>query len=169
MTGVQTCALPIYRKEHARQSVAGDELEESMVDRVSRIVVGSYDAVNGGFGSEPKFPNASVIRFINHRYRTTGEDFFAAMLIKTLDGMSDGQVLDNSDGGFFRHCAQADWTQPQHEKMLEDNLGLAREFLNAAILLDRPQYRETAKQTIDYLMSQLYDPDTSGFRGSPNF
>jgi hypothetical protein len=50
--------------------------------------------------------------------------------------------------------------------MLEDNLGLAREFLNAAILLDRPQYRETAKQTIDYLMSQLYDPDTSGFRGS---
>ena len=154
------------RKEHARRSVADAELEESMVDRVSRIVVGSYDVVNGGFGSEPKFPNASVIRFINHQYRTTGEDFFAAMLIKTLDGMSAGQVLDGSDGGFFRHCAQPDWTQPQHEKMLEDNLGLAREFLDAAILLDRPQYREMAKQTINYLMSQLYDSAASGFRGS---
>jgi uncharacterized protein YyaL (SSP411 family) len=146
--------------------VASDELEESMVDRVSRIVVGSYDAVNGGFGSEPKFPNASVIRFINHQYRTTGEDFFAAMLIKTLDGMTGGQILDSSDGGFFRHCAQADWTQPQHEKLLEDNLGLAREFLDAAILLDRPQYRETAQQTIDYLMSHLYDPAALAFRGS---
>ena len=71
------------------------------------------------------------------------------MLIKALEGMSEGQVLENSDGGFLRHCAQADWTQPQHEKMLEDNLSLAREFLDASILLDRPGYRETAKQTFE--------------------
>ena len=154
------------RKDHAQRFVASRELEESMTDRVSRIVVGSYDATNGGFGSEPKFPNASILRFLNHQYRTTGEDFFASMLIKTLDSMSDGQVHDSSDGGFFRHCAQADWTQPQHEKMLEDNLSLAREFLDASILLDRPGYRETAKQTFDYLLEQLYDPAVPGFRGS---
>ncbi len=154
------------RKDHAQRFVASSELEESMTDRVSRIVVGSYDATNGGFGSEPKFPNASILRFLNHQYRTTGEDFFASMLIKTLDSMSDGQVHDSSDGGFFRHCAQADWTQPQHEKMLEDNLSLAREFLDASILLDRPGYRETAKQSFDYLLEQLYDPAVPGFRGS---
>ena len=154
------------RKDHAQQFVASSELEESMTDRVSRIVVGSYDATNGGFGSEPKFPNAPILRFLNHQYRTTGEDFFASMLIKTLDSMSDGQVHDSSDGGFFRHCAQADWTQPQHEKMLEDNLSLAREFLDASILLDRPGYRETAKQSFDYLLEQLYDPAVPGFRGS---
>ena len=154
------------RKDHAQRFVASSELEESMTDRVSRIVVGSYDATNGGFGSEPKFPNALILRFLNHQYRTTGEDFFASILIKTLDNMSDGQVHDSSDGGFFRHCAQADWTQPQHEKMLEDNLSLAREFLDASILLDRPGYRETAKQTFDYLLEQLYDPAVPGFRGS---
>ena len=154
------------RKDHAQRFVASSQLEESMTDRVSRIVVGSYDATNGGFGSEPKFPNASILRFLNHQYRTTGEDFFASMLIKTLDSLSDGQVHDSSDGGFFRHCAQADWTQPQHEKMLEDNLRLAREFLDASILLDRPKYRETAKQTFDYLLDQLYDSAVPGFRGS---
>ena len=154
------------RKDHAQRFVASSQLEESMTDRVSRIVVGSYDATNGGFGSEPKFPNASILRFLNHQYRTTGEDFFASMLIKTLDSLSDGQVHDSSDGGFFRHCAQADWTQPQYEKMLEDNLRLAREFLDASILLDRPKYRETAKQTFDYLLDQLYDPAVPGFRGS---
>jgi len=154
------------RKDHAQRFVASSQLEESMTDRVSRIVVGSYDATNGGFGSEPKFPNASILRFLNHQYRTTGEDFFASMLIKTLDSLSDGQVHDSSDGGFFRHCAQADWTQPQHEKMLEDNLRLAREFLDASILLNQPKYRETAKQTFDYLLEQLYDPAVPGFRGS---
>ena len=154
------------RKDHAQRFVASSQLEESMTDRVSRIVVGSYDATNGGFGSEPKFPNPSILRFLNHQYRTTGEDFFASILIKTLDNMSDGQVHDSSDGGFFRHCAQADWTQPQYEKMLEDNLRLAREFLDASILLDRPKYRKTAKQTFDYLLEQLYDPVVPGFRGS---
>ena len=154
------------RKDHAQRFVASSQLEESMTDRVSRIVVGSYDATNGGFGSEPKFPNPSILRFLNHQYRTTGEDFFASMLIKTLDSLSDGQVHDSSDGGFFRHCAQADWTQPQYEKMLEDNLRLAREFLDASILLDRPKYRETAKQTFDYLLEHLYDPAVPGFRGS---
>ena len=154
------------RKDHALRFVASSQLEESMTDRVSRIVVGSYDATNGGFGSEPKFPNPSILRFLNHQYRTTGEDFFASMLIKTLDSLSDGQLHDTSDGGFFRHCAQADWTQPQYEKMLEDNLRLAREFLDASILLDRPKYRETAKQTFDYLLEQLYDPAVPGFRGS---
>ena len=154
------------RKEQARRAVAGPDLEESVVDRVSRIVAGSYDAANGGFGNEPKFPNASIVRFVNHLYRTTGEKFYAAMLTKTLDGMLAGQVSDGPDGGFFRHCAQADWTQPQHEKMLEDNLSLAREFLDAGILLERPQYRETAKRTLGYLLEQLYDPAIPGFRGS---
>ena len=154
------------RKEHARRTAAGPELDEAVVDRVSRIVAGSYDVANGGFGSEPKFPNASILGFVNHLYRTSGEDFYAAMLTKTLDRMSEGQVADSHDGGFFRHCAHADWSEPQHEKMLEDNLGLVREFLNAGILLERPQYRETAKQTIKYLLEQLYDPSIPGFRGS---
>jgi hypothetical protein len=155
-----------HRKAHASRFVASEELEESMVDRVARVVAGAYDSANGGFGSEPKFPNPSILRFVNHLYRTSGEKFYAAMLTKTLDGMSGGQVWDNSDGGFFRHCAQADWGQPQLEKMVEDNLGLAREFLEAGILLNRSRYRETAKRIINYMMEQLYDPAAPGFRGS---
>ena len=154
------------RKEHARRTAAGPELDDTLVDRVSRIVAGSYDATYGGFGSEPKFPNVSILGFVNHLYRTSGEDFYAAMLTKTLDRMSEGLVADQHDGGFFRHCAHADWSEPQHEKMLEDNLGLAREFLNAGILLNRPQYLETAKKTIKYLLDHLYDPGIPGFRGS---
>ena len=154
------------RKDHSQKFVASAELEESMVDRVSRIVAGAYDAVNGGFGSDPKFPNAPIIRFLNHLYRTTGEGFYASMITKTLDNITDGQVRDKSDGGFFRHCAQADWKQPQYEKMLEDNLNLAREFLDAGILQERPDYMETAKQTFKYLLEQMYDPATPGFRGS---
>ena len=139
---------------------------ESIVDRVSRIVCGAYDALNGGFGTEPKFPNATIIRFVNHLYRTSGEDFYASIITKTLDGMTNGQVFDSVDGGFFRHCSQADWGQPQHEKLLEDNFALAREFLDSGILMQRPDYLETSKHTFKYLMDQMYDAAIPGFRGS---
>ena len=154
------------RKTHSQKSVASAELEESMVDRISRIVAGAYDPPNGGFGTEPKFPNAPILRFLNHLYRTTGEGFYASMITKTLDNMANGQVLDGVDGGFFRHCAQANWSQPQHEKMLEDNFAIAREYIDSGIMLDRPNYLDTAKQTLKYLMEQMYDSTTPGFRGS---
>ena len=154
------------RKTHSQRSAASAALEESIVDRISRIVAGAYDALNGGFGTEPKFPNASIIRFLNHLYRTSGEDFYATMLTKTLNCMTDGQVSDSVDGGFFRHCGEATWEQPQYEKMLEDNFALAREFLDSGIILERFDYQETAKNTFKYLMEQMYDPATPGFRGS---
>ncbi|GIS95988.1 MAG: hypothetical protein CM1200mP22_32250 [Dehalococcoidia bacterium] len=44
------------RREHARRTVAGPELEELIVDRVSRIVAGAYDATNGGFGVNQNSP-----------------------------------------------------------------------------------------------------------------
>ena len=154
------------RREQARRVAAGAEIESALTDRVSRIVAGSYDAANGGFGSEPKFPNPSIARFILHQYRVTGEPFYAAMLRKTLDAMADSAMFDAIDGGFFRYSAAADWSQPQREKLLEDNVQLSRLYLDAAIILDQPRYRQVAEKTIAFLLDHLYDAPRQGFRGS---
>ena len=184
------------RRIHARRVVAGAEVEASLVDRVSRIVAGSYDALNGGFGSEPKFPNPSILRFVLHLYRTTGEEFYASMLRKTLNRMADvtdvessigsGQdgghifvqpagssaMYDSVSGGFFRYSAAADWSEPQREKMLEDNIQLASLYLDASIILHRDDsrdsfsYRDIAESTFAYVNNFLYDFDVQGFHGS---
>lgn len=184
------------RRAHARRVAAGPEVESSLVDRVSRIVAGAYDASNGGFGSEPKFPNPSILRYVLHLYRTTGEEFYAAMLRKTLNSMADiavsgasggiGQdsghffaetsgpsaIYDNISGGFFRYSAAADWSDPQREKMLEDNIQLARLYLDASIILHRDEspdsivYRDVAVGTFVYVNKWLYDFDLRGFHGS---
>ena len=160
------------RRIHARRVAAGPEVESSLVDRVSRIVAGAYDASNGGFGSEPKFPNPLILRFILHLCRTTGEEFYAAMLRKSLDTLADSDMRDNMSGGFFRYSAAADWSDPQREKMLEDNIQLARIYLDASIVLHRvgsPEslgYRDVAEETFAYLYDWLYDSDLQGFHGS---
>ncbi len=184
------------RRIQARRTAAGPDVEESLVDRVSRIVIGSYDARNGGFGNEPKFTNPSILRFILHLYRTTGEEFYASVLRKTLNGMAGlahvseagdmaqddnpafgpplgpNAVYDSVSGGFFRYSTAADWSDPQREKMLEDNIELASLYLDASIILhsngapDGILYRGVAGGTFAYVIDHLYDPDLPGFHGS---
>jgi uncharacterized protein YyaL (SSP411 family) len=154
------------RREQVGKARAGAEIEEVLVDRIARRVTGTYDARNGGFGEDLKFPGAPILQFLLHLYRTTGEQFYRVMLERTLDSMVQGELLDRVEGGFFRYCANADWSQAQHEKLLEDNLSLTRVFLDAALLLDRADYLDVASSCIDYLLDHLYDEEAGGFRGS---
>ncbi len=162
----QARELHQHRRQDAGRVAAGPEVHEQLVDAVARVVAGAYDARNGGFGVEPKFPSPQIALFVNHLARTAGEDFYRAMMRKTLDSISAGELIDREEGGFYRHCAGADWSQPQYEKLLEDNLGLGELYLQAGFLFDDPGYRETAAKTVDYLMAHLYDPGVPAFQGS---
>ena len=162
----QARGLLRQRQERVNRVVAGPEVEESLVDMVSRTVAGAYDAVNGGFGLAPKFPNGPILDFLVYSARTTGEEFYRVMLEKTLDGMCSGPLYDSEEGGFFRHSANADWSGPQWEKLLEDNVILCKAYLDSYSLLGKDSYLTVASQCIDYLMTHLHDESAVGFRGS---
>ena len=155
-----------HRRNVAGRAAAGAVVEEGLVDQVARVVAGAYDASNGGFGTQPKFPSPQVIQFVGHLARTTGEQLYRVMLEKTLDKMADSSLNDREEGGFFRHCAESNWTQPQLEKLLDDNVALAQVYLDAGFLLDRDDYCLTASRTIDYIVAELFDDVVPGFRGS---
>ena len=154
------------RREHAGRVAAGREPDAALVDAITRRVAGTYDPVNGGFGVEPKFPSAPMLRLLLHRYRTTGETFFRVMLEKSLDAITGGALHDDVAGGFFRFVAGANWTQPQHEKMAEDNMALASILMEAGIILERRDYSRVADKAVDYLHETLLDPTAVGVRGS---
>ena len=154
------------RREHAGRVSAGREPDAAVVDAISRRVAGAYDAINGGFGLEPKFPSPSMLRLLLHRYRTTGESFFRVMLEKSLDGILSGDLRDRIDGGFFRFTTSDDWTQAQYEKMAEDNVALAGVLMDAGIVLQRGDYLEVAGETVEYICGTLCDLEAKGVRGS---
>ena len=162
----QAAQLHRQRQEYLGRVAAGSELSHRLVDIISRRMAGAYDARHGGFGEEPKFPSASILKLFLHLYRATGEVFYESILRKTLDGMAAGELYDKVEGGFFRFCALGDWTEGQHEKLLEDNIKLADVYLDVGNLLDEPGYLEIANHTIDFLLNVLLDRETGGFRGS---
>lgn len=154
------------RQDRVTRVSAGSEVEGEMADRVARSVAGAYDAINGGFGVAPKFPNGPILQYVVHLARTTGEEFYRAILVKTLSQMACGPLYDREEGGFFRNSGGADWSDPQWEKLLEDNVGLVRVFLDAYSLLDNEDHRRVASETVDYLLNHLFDKGVPGFRGS---
>ena len=154
------------RREHAGRVSAGRDPDSGVVDAISRRVAGTYDAIHGGFGLEPKFPSTPMLRLLLHRYRTTREPFYRVMLEKSVDGIIGGDLRDRVDGGFFRFTTGDDWTQAQYEKMAEDNVALAAILLDAGVVLSRRDYLEVAAETVDYICSTLHDADAGGVRGS---
>ena len=154
------------RREHAARVSAGQDPDATLPDSITRRVAGTYDPTNGGFGVEPKFPAAPMLRLLLHRYRATCEPFFRVMLEKSLDALVKGELHDDVDGGFFRFVTSSDWTQPQHEKMAEDNIALAGVLMDSGIILQRPDYLRCADKTVDYILGNLYDAETAGIRGS---
>jgi len=83
-------------------------LNLALVDKIVESILKQFDARNGGFGSQPKFPHPGAIDLlIEYATRTgasdkTGEKAKEAA-IATLTKMSKGGVYDQLAGGFHRY------------------------------------------------------------------
>ncbi len=122
---------------------------------------GSFDARWGGFGPAPKFPQQMAVELI--LARGTKED--QTMALRTLDAMWEGGMYDHLGGGFARYSVDGQWLVPHFEKMLYDNAQLACCYLAAFQATGESRYAQVARETLDYLLRDLRDPQ-GGFHSS---
>jgi uncharacterized protein YyaL (SSP411 family) len=148
-----------------RDLPAGSTPTEESLASAFRLIEGSYDPGNGGFGTAPKFPQQPVLEFL---LRVHGEDWAGgarSMLTKTLENMAAGGIHDQVGGGFARYSVDDHWLVPHFEKMLYDNAQLARLYLWAGVEFGRDDFIDVARSTLDYLIRDLRHPD-GGFYSS---
>jgi len=144
----------------------GAAVDERAVAEVEAWILASWDKGYGGIGSEPKFPPTAALEFALARYVETGNHAFKSFVVSTLDGMRNGGLFDRVEGGFFRYATARDWSVPHYEKMLAENAELVSLYLAASTVLDRQDYAETARTTLDYVLLNLLDEEQRGFYGS---
>ena len=154
------------REIRAALAMAGQEIDASIVDIVSRAVVEAYDPQHGGFGSQPKFPMTPAVELLLNMYQSTGDASYRLMVERTLDNMMNGGLYDHEGDGFFRYSTTGDWSIPHYEKMLEDNVGLLRLYLHSYLVTGNEAYASVASRTADYLNGHLYDGASGAFYGS---
>jgi uncharacterized protein len=157
---VIAAALEFLREQAAPRVRAPftDEALETSADHVLRW----HDATNGGFGTTPKFPQATLIEFLTAYYRLNPDAELPAVVERTLLAMVRGGIYDQAGGGLFRYSVDAAWRTPHFEKMLYDN-GLLLSALAAASVLAssdgvRDEYGHVARQTAAFLAREMSAP-----------
>ncbi|MFZ1699980.1 MAG: thioredoxin domain-containing protein [Pyrinomonadaceae bacterium] len=122
----------------------------------------TFDTVNGGFGSAPKFPPAMSLEFLLRYHHRTGDDLALTIVTHTLDKMARGGIYDQLGGGFHRYAVDAIWLAPHFEKMLYDNAQLIRVYLHAFQVTGDEFYKHIAVETLEYVKREMLD-ESGGF------
>ncbi|MFD6701057.1 MULTISPECIES: thioredoxin domain-containing protein [unclassified Microbacterium] len=97
--------------------------DDAALAAAAEEIVGREDRRYGGFGTAPKFPVATTLRFLQAEGRTD-------VVARALDAMATSELCDE-DGGFFRYATQQDWAVPHYERMLTDNAQLLEVAVDA--------------------------------------
>ncbi|WP_372791257.1 thioredoxin domain-containing protein [Paraconexibacter sp.] len=137
---------------------SADPIGPEALDGVVARLRETFDSVEGGWGSAPKFPSASTIELLLRLGETT-------MSVYTLKAMAGGGINDQIGGGFARYSVDRSWTVPHFEKMLYDNALLARCYLHAWQVTGDDLLRRTCEETLDWALREMR-ADDGGFHAA---
>ncbi len=159
------------------EDAAGRGHEVSLVGRealaeAGRRILDRFDGEWGGFGRQPKFPNATALEVLLCLARgevrgdmSLGTGVSAGEALRsTLEKMWRGGIYDHLRGGFARYSVDRVWLVPHFEKMLYDNAQLLGLYAEAAALWPALALgREVAAECVDYLVADMRGPSGTFF------
>jgi uncharacterized protein YyaL (SSP411 family) len=166
---VQEQAEQVMNMIARSETLAGREREvvsPQIVDHLIGSAQSMFDTRNGGFGSAPKFPHASAVDLLLHRYARTGDPDVKTIVTLTLEKMARGGVYDQLAGGFHRYSVDERWVVPHFEKMSYDNSELLKNYVHGYQATGNPFFAAVAKDIIRWVDEWLSDRERGGFYGS---
>jgi uncharacterized protein YyaL (SSP411 family) len=134
---------------------AGEQALHAGFESFSR----SYDQINAGFGSAPKFPRPVTFNFLFRYHGRTGKRQALEMSLETLRRMAKGGMHDHIGGGFHRYATDGGWHVPHFEKMLYDQAQLAVSYLEAYQITHDAFFAEIARGILGYVTRVMTHPE----------
>ena len=99
----------------SREEAAAEKAPD-LREAIDQVEAG-FDVIHGGFGTQPKFPNPTLLDAL----LVKGDPRSLEMAQRTLEHMARGGIHDQVGGGFHRYSVDPGWVVPHFEKMLYDN------------------------------------------------
>jgi hypothetical protein len=149
---------------HLDESTPGEAspgLLKEAADHIARL----FDPVNGGFGSQPKFPHPGAITFLLYRWHEQPDERTREIIDRTLQGMARGGMHDQLGGGFHRYSVDAKWIVPHFEKMSYDNSELLKAYLDAYAAFGTEEYADVARGIVRWVREIASDSE-AGYAAS---
>jgi uncharacterized protein YyaL (SSP411 family) len=134
-------------------------LNKPVIENAVRKLDNIFDEANGGFGTQPKFPNPMNLALFMRYWRATGNERYLHMALSALQKMAQGGIYDQLGGGFHRYSVDAHWLVPHFEKMLYDNAQLIRLYADAHRITKDPFYLRVVQETVEYIQREMLQPE----------
>ena len=133
--------------------------DENLIEQAMQIFSDSFDEINGGFGSAPKFPTPHNLMFLMLYAKQNQNSDALKMVEKTLLQMRKGGIFDHVGYGFSRYSTDKYFLAPHFEKMLYDNALLIIAYSAAYYLTKNKIYLDTAEKTSEYILHEMISAD----------
>ena len=155
--------------------VENAEIKIETIDKAVENWSKNFDLIYGGYNWSPKFPMPNNWEFYLQYYKQSNHPLYLDAVTKTLDGMANGGIFDQIEGGFARYSTDLYWKAPHFEKMLYDNGQLVGLYANAYQLTKNNLYKDIVYKTHQFLQHELthetglfysaLDADSEGVEG----
>lgn len=154
----------VFKQINQDQPITQNLLTANALTLANQQLTQLFDAHNGGFGQQPKFPQPSNLeRLLRYSfYEPSQKDHTLARFFTTLDKMACGGIYDHLGGGFFRYSVDNHWMIPHFEKMLYDNAQLLSVYSDAYLIEKKELYHHVILQTAQWVMQHMQAP-TGGY------
>jgi len=148
------------RLEALAENSAGSNLPltADVLKNAAEMFKSSCDAVHGGFGGAPKFPQPGIPSFLLRCAKRFRDDEAARLVLHTCECMAAGGIHDQLGGGYARYSVDAGWLVPHFEKMLYDNAQLAQLYLDAFLVSGDARHADVARDILDYVLRDMTHP-----------
>lgn len=146
---------------HLKSAVSGNKNvnDENLIEQAMQIFSDSFDEINGGFGSAPKFPTPHNLLFLMLYAKQNQDSATLKMAEETLLQMRKGGIFDHIGYGFSRYSTDKYFLAPHFEKMLYDNALLIISYSATYCLTKNEVYLDTAEKTSEYILREMTSAD----------
>ena len=153
----------------ANAQAAPIQINHKILDRAAELMSQQLDAVHGGVGQAPKFPQTYAMELmlradlrqdtnlqlnpgeVNRNLKTAVDT--------TLTAMCQGGIYDHLGGGFARYSTDERWLVPHFEKMLYDNALLIDILTLAWQSSGTALYAQRVEETLIWVLNEMVVPD----------
>ncbi len=153
----------------ANAQAAPIQINHKILDRAAELMSQQLDAVHGGVGQAPKFPQTYAMELmlradlrqdtnlqlnpgeVNRNLKTAVDT--------TLTAMCQGGIYDHLGGGFARYSTDERWLVPHFEKMLYDNALLIDILTLAWQSSGTAPYAQRVEETLIWVLNEMVVPD----------
>lgn len=119
----------------------------------------TIDPKAGGTQGTPKFPNESLMLYLQHQSARHDEPGATQAVKATLDAIVRGGIHDHLGGGFHRYALDENWRVPHFEKMLYNQALITRALVHSFAATGNMAHAKAAHSALEFVLRDMTSKD----------